>query len=55
MESEILDGTKALEETKTKLKKVETTIMKKRFWKDFDEQETLEKIKIKTEAEKLKK
>ena len=31
IESEILDETKVLEETKTKLRKIEPTIMKKRF------------------------
>ena len=29
--------------------------MKKRFWNKIDEQETLEKLKIKIETEKLKK
>ena len=40
---------------KTKLRKLETTIMKKRFWKEFDEQETIERLKIKIGTEKLKK
>ena len=35
MESEILDETKALEEIKTKLRKLEKT-MKKRFWNEID-------------------
>ena len=52
---EILDETKASEEIKTKLKKVETTIMKRRLWKKIDEQETLQRLKIKRQAEKLKK
>ena len=55
MESEIHDETKALEEIKTKLRKVKTTIIKNRFWKELDEQETLERLKIKTETEKIKK
>ena len=38
MESEILDETKALKEIKSKLRKVETTIIKKCFWRGFDEQ-----------------
>ena len=29
--------------------------MKKRFWKEFDEQETIERLKIKIGTEKLKK
>ena len=29
--------------------------MKKRFWNEIDEQETLERLKIKIETEKLKK
>ena len=32
MESEILEEAKALEEIKEKLRKLETKIMKKRFW-----------------------
>ena len=47
---EILDETKASEEIKTKLKKVETTIMKRRLWKKIDEQETLQRLKIKGQA-----
>ena len=54
IESEILDKTKVPEEIKTKLKKLETTIMKKRFWNKIDEQETLGRLKIKIETEKLK-
>ena len=45
IESETLDETKALEEIETKLEKLETTIMKKRFWNEIDEQETLERLK----------
>ena len=52
MDTEILDETKALEEIQTKLRKVKTTIFKKRFWNEIDEQETLERQKIKTEAKK---
>ena len=55
IESEILDETKALEEIKTKLKKLETKVMKKRFQNEIDEQETLERQKIKIETEELKK
>ena len=40
---------------KNKIKKIETTIMKKRFWKDNDEQKILERLNIKIETEKLKK
>ena len=40
---EILDETKASEEIKTKLTKIETTIMKRRLWKKIDEQETLQR------------
>lgn len=47
---EILDETKASEEIKTKLKKVETTIMKRRLWKKIDEQETLQRLKITRQA-----
>ena len=54
IESEILDKTKVPEEIKTKLKKLETTIMKKRFWNKIDEQEKLGRLKIKIETEKLK-
>ena len=52
METEILDETKALEKIQTQLRKVETAIFKKRFWNEVDEQETLERQKIKTEAKK---
>ena len=52
METEILDETKALEKIQTQLRKVETAIFKKRFWNEADEQETLERQKIKTEAKK---
>ena len=51
MESKIFDETKALGEIETKLRKAETTIMKERFWNEFDEQQTLERQKIKMEAE----
>ena len=47
---EILDETKASEEIKTKLKKIETTIMKRRLWKKIDEQETLQRLKITRQA-----
>ena len=55
IESNILDETKALEEIKTKLRKVETKIFKKRCWNEIDEQETLKRQKIKIETEKFKK
>ena len=37
IESETLDETKALEEIETKLRKLETKVMKKRFWKQNDD------------------
>ena len=46
---------KHLKKFKTKLKKIETKVMKKRFQNEIDEQETLERQKIKIETEKLKK
>ena len=55
METEILDETKTLEEIEAKLRKVKATIFKKKFWNEIDEQEKLERQKIKTETEKLKK
>ena len=55
IESEIFDETKAFEKIETNLSKLETTITKKKgFWNEIDEQETLERLKIKTETEKLK-
>ena len=50
IESKILDGTNALEEITTTLTKLDTTIVKKRFWKDIGVQETLERLKIKIET-----
>ena len=38
----------------TTLEKLETPLVKKRFWMEIDEQETIERLKIKKEAEKLK-
>ena len=35
------------------MRKLETTFMKKGFWKKLDEQETLDRLKIKIETEKL--
>ena len=55
IESEILDETKVLEEIETKLEKIEKVKMKKRFWNEIDKQETLERLKIKIEKDKLKK
>ena len=40
--TEILDETKALKEIETELGKVATTIMRKRFQKKFEEQDTIE-------------
>ena len=37
IESETFDETKALEEIETKLRKLETKVMKKRFWKQNDD------------------
>ena len=47
----MLAETKALEEVETELRKVETTIMKKRFSKKFDEEETLKRLKTTIEIE----
>ena len=56
METEIFDETRALGEMKSKLRKVKTTILKKkRIWNETDEQKTLERQKIKVKIEKLKK
>ena len=55
IESKILDETKALEEIETKLRKLETRIMEKRFWSEIDEQKTLEQLKLKIYTDKLKK
>ena len=52
-EPEILDKTKALRKIETKLKKLETKVMKKKFHNEIDDQETFRWQKIKTETEKL--
>ena len=51
----MLDETKALEKIKTKLRKLEITIIKKGFWEEIDKQETLERLKIKIGTKKHKK
>ena len=36
----------------TTLEKLETPLVKKRFWMEIDEQETIERLKIKKETNK---
>ena len=43
IETETLDETKSLEETEQKIIKSRENNNEKRFWKGFDEQETLER------------
>ena len=53
IEAEIFDEIKAVEEIETKSKKLETKIMRKKFWNEIDEQETLKKQIMKIETEKI--
>ena len=54
IEPETFDATKALEEIKTKLRELKTKMMKKKFENEIDNQETLEKQRMKIEAWKIK-
>ena len=48
-----INKTKVIDETKTRLRKLKTKIMKKRFLEKIDEQEKLERLEGKIETEKL--
>ena len=48
-----LDETNVIDETKTRLRKLKTKIMKKWFLEEIDEQETLERLERKMGTEKL--
>lgn len=57
IESEIFEEIKALEEIKTKIKRIKykKKKWKKRHWNKIDDEETLERQRLKIETEKIKK
>ena len=56
IESEIFEEIKALEEIKTKIKRIKyKKKRKKRHWNKTDVEETLERQRLKIETEKIKK
>ena len=56
IESEIFEKIKALEEIKTKIKRIKyKKKRKKRHWNKTDVEETLERQRLKIETEKIKK
>ena len=50
----MLGGTKVLEKIETTLEKLETPLVEKPFSIEIDDQETIERLKIKKQTEKLK-
>ena len=56
IESEIFEKIKALEEIKTKIKRIKyKKKRKKKHWNKIDDEETLERQGLKIEAKKIKK
>ena len=56
IESEIFEEIKALEEIKTKIKRIKyKKKRKKKHWNKIDDEETLERQRLKIETKKIKK